>query len=268
MTSPAYVHGYSHREAERLADQAGTLVDLLHCDTSYPPGSLVLEAGCGVGSQTITLAANSPEARFLCMDISSPSLGQARALLGERGAENTSFLRADVYHLPFAPESFDHVFVCFLLEHLPRPQEALANLRRVLKTGGSITVIEGDHGSCYFHPESDAALAAWRCLIQAQSRLGGDSLIGRQIYPLLEQAGFQEPRVEPRMVYVDQGKPALVEGFIRKTIIPMVAGVREQALAQGLIDQATWEQGLTDLDVTARTGGTFCYTFFKGVAVK
>ena len=104
--------------------------------------------------------------------------------------------------------------------------------------------------------------------IHVHTALGGDSLIGRRIYPLLEQAGFTQPRVEPRMVYVDQGKPALVEGFIRKTIIPMVAGVREQALAHGLIDPATWEQGLNDLDVTAREGGTFCYTFFKGVAVK
>jgi len=40
-------HGYDPRENKRLLDQAGTLVDLLHSDTSYPPGSVVLEAGCG-----------------------------------------------------------------------------------------------------------------------------------------------------------------------------------------------------------------------------
>ena len=55
-----YVHGYHERESERLLDQAGSLVDLLHHDTSYPAGSRVLEAGCGVGAQTVTLAANSP----------------------------------------------------------------------------------------------------------------------------------------------------------------------------------------------------------------
>jgi len=42
--SGAYVHGYHRRENDRLQDQAGTLVDLLHSDTSYPPGSVVLEA--------------------------------------------------------------------------------------------------------------------------------------------------------------------------------------------------------------------------------
>jgi hypothetical protein len=43
--SRAYVHGYLRRENERLQDQAGTLIDLLHSDTSYPSGSMVLEAG-------------------------------------------------------------------------------------------------------------------------------------------------------------------------------------------------------------------------------
>jgi hypothetical protein len=42
----SYVHGYHPRENERLQDQAGTLVDLLHSDTAYLPGSTVLEAGC------------------------------------------------------------------------------------------------------------------------------------------------------------------------------------------------------------------------------
>jgi cyclopropane fatty-acyl-phospholipid synthase-like methyltransferase len=59
MSHP-YVHGYDPRESERLNDQAGTLVDLLHSDTEYVAGSRVLEAGCGVGAQTITLAQRSP----------------------------------------------------------------------------------------------------------------------------------------------------------------------------------------------------------------
>jgi hypothetical protein len=43
--SETYVHGYHSRENERLQDQAETLVDLLHSDTAYPRGSMVLEAG-------------------------------------------------------------------------------------------------------------------------------------------------------------------------------------------------------------------------------
>ena len=73
-----YVHGYDLGESIRLQDQASTLVELLHSDTSYPAGSRVLEAGCGVGAQTITLARNSPDAWFTSIDISERSVAQAK----------------------------------------------------------------------------------------------------------------------------------------------------------------------------------------------
>ena len=57
-----YVHGYSDEEANRLRDQANTLANLMHDDTKYSAGSRVLEAGCGVGAQTVMLAKNSPNA--------------------------------------------------------------------------------------------------------------------------------------------------------------------------------------------------------------
>jgi SAM-dependent methyltransferase len=260
----SYVHGYDAREIERLQDQAGTLVELLHSDTAYPPGSSVLEAGCGVGAQTVTLAARSPEARFTSVDISAASLAEARRRID--GLANVELLQGDIFDLPFAPESFDHVFVCFLLEHLAQPVAALEVLRGLLRPGGTITVIEGDHGSAYFHPDSEDARAAIGCQIELQARSGGDALIGRQVYPLLVAAGFRAARVSPRMVYVDASRPALVDGFTRKTFTAMIEGVREPAIARGLIDADRFDEGIRDLYRTAEGGGTFCYTFFKAVA--
>ena len=125
--SETYVHGYDPRENERLQDQAGTLVDLLHFDTSYPSGSVVLEVGCGVGAQTITLAQRSPDARFTSIDVSADSLAEAKRKADAAGLTNVQFQQADIFCLPFAPEFFDHVFVCFVLEHLSRPVEALGH---------------------------------------------------------------------------------------------------------------------------------------------
>lgn len=260
-----YVHGYDARENERLQDQAGTLVDLLHSDTAYPPGSLVLEAGCGVGAQTITLAERSPNARFISVDISADSLAQARQRIDRAGLTNVEFRQADIFALPFAAESFDHVFVCFVLEHLSQPVEALATLKRLIKPGGTITVIEGDHGSAYFHPDSEAARDAIACLVALQKQAHGDSLIGRQLYPLLANAGFDAVRVSPRMVYVDASRPALVDGFTRKTFTAMIAGVRERAIAAGLIEPPRFDAGIRDLYRTAEADGVFCYTFFKAL---
>jgi SAM-dependent methyltransferase len=266
MDKDRYVHGYSEREGERLHDQAETLTELLHGDTRYPPGSMVLEAGCGVGAQTVILAKNSPHAHFLSVDISEESLRKAEALAGERGIGNVRFEKADIYNLSYRDESFDHIFVCFVLEHLPQPLEALRNLKRLLRPEGTLTVIEGDHGSAYFYPESADADATIKALIRIQGSGGGNALVGRQIYPLLTAAGYRDVRVSPRMVYVDGSKPHLVDGFTRNTFIAMVEGVREQALSLRMMEEAEWDKGIKELKRTTEEDGTFCYTFFKGIA--
>jgi SAM-dependent methyltransferase len=199
------------------------------------------------------------------MDISAGSLRAARDRVRRAGSGHVRFMQGDIYALPFASATFDHVFVCFVLEHLPSPAAALAGLRRVLKPGGTVTVIEGDHGSAYFHPDSPHARRAIQCLVDLQARAGGNSLIGRALYPLLRDAGFREVEVSPRMVYVDSSRPELVEGFTKQTFTAMVEGVRERALAAGLVEATDWQQGIEDLYRTAEAGGTFCYTFFKAV---
>jgi SAM-dependent methyltransferase len=263
-----YVHGYHQRENIRLQDQASTLVELLHSDTSYPAGSRVLEAGCGVGAQTITLARNSPHAHITSVDISGDSIIEAEKKVTSAGHTNVTFQQGDIFNLAFEPESFDHIFVCFVLEHLSRPDIALDRLKNLLKDGGSMTVIEGDHGSTYFYPDNPAAHKAIQCQVELQKRNGGDANIGRALYPLLNTAGFNSPRVSPRMVYVDSSKPSLVEGFTKNTFTAMIEGVRGTSIESGLIDEATFDDGIRALYRTAEEDGVFCYTFFKAVGQK
>ena len=261
-----YVHGYSTQEAVRLKDQATTLAGLLYGDLRFPKGATVLEAGCGTSCQTVFLAADNPETHFVSMDISPSSLKMAQEAVRTHALTNVRLQQGDIFDLPIDDQSIDHIFVCFVLEHLNDPAGALRCLYRVLKKGGTITVIEGDHGSFYCHPETTEARRTVDCLVQIQALLGGDALIGRRLYPLLVEAGFAQPRVEPRLVYVDGSRQDLIEGFSRNTFIAMVRGVRDQALAHGLIDAQTWDQGIRDLERATEATGTFCYTFFRAVA--
>jgi SAM-dependent methyltransferase len=264
----AYVHGYHPRENTRLQDQATTLEELLHTDTHFPPGTRILEAGCGVGAQTVPLARNSPQAMITAVDISEASAGEAQRRVAAQGLANVQVLQGDIFSLPFQTESFDHLFICFVLEHLSHPVEALRILMDFVKPGGTITAIEGDHGSAYFYPDSAAAHKAISCQVELQRRAGGNAMIGRQLYPLLCQAGFSEVSVSPRMVYVDSSKPKLVEGFTRRTFTAMIEGVREAAVGTGIIEPGVFEEGVRDLYRTAREDGVFCYTFFKATGRK
>lgn len=264
-----YVHGYDEREAVRLEDQARTLEELLHHDTAFPDGTTVLEIGCGTGAQTEALARRSPGARITAIDLSDASLAEAGRRIAAAGLDHVQLMRADLRATPFSPGAFDHLFICFVLEHLPDPAGALVALRPLLRPGGTITVIEGDHGSVLFHPESAAARAAIACQVELQRRAGGDTQIGRRLHPLLAGAGFAAPRVLPRMVYADSSRPGLVDGFTKRTFTAMVEGVRERAMEAGLATAEGFDAGIRALHRTAKApDGVFCYTFFKATAVR
>ena len=263
-----YVHGYDTKENNRLEDQATTLVDYLHCDTKYIAGEKVLEAGCGVGAQTVTLAQNSPDAHFTSIDISHDSINEAKDKVSKLGIKNVTLEQGDIFNLKFKDEAFDHIFICFVLEHLSDPAKALSHLLKFLKPNGTITVIEGDHGSAFFYPDSEDARKAINTQVILQNKAGGNANIGRALYPILNSTALKEIQVSPRMIYVDGSKPELIEGFTKATFIAMIEGIREPAVKAGIIDQSTFDKGIHDLYKTANENGVFSYTFFKGIARK
>jgi ubiquinone/menaquinone biosynthesis C-methylase UbiE len=268
MGNTSYVHGYSEREALRLNDQAQTLDELIHFDSVFPKGSRILEAGCGVGAQTAIMAKKNPDAHFVSVDISAESIKEAQITIAAENLNNVELKQGDIFNLPFSEESFDAIVLCFVLEHLPNPSEAINKLLRSLKKGGIFIAIEGDHGSTYFFPDSKEAHEAINCQVTLQKESGGNSNIGRELYPLLRKSGLSNIQVSPRMVYVDASKPELVEGFIKNTFTAMIEGVKSNAVAKGLMDKSAFDKGIRDLYRTAEPDGVFCYTFFKVFATK
>ena len=265
----SYVHGYSPRETQRLNEQSLILEELLHSGTHYQPGNIVLEPGCGVGAQTVLLARRNPATFIISMDISKNSVEKARQLCQENHIETVAFQFASIQHLPYKAASFDHIFINFVLEHLAKPLETLLELRQLLKPGGTLTAIEGDHGSCFWYPETPESRQVWQAMITVQQAQGHDPLIGRRLYPLLRTAGLWVKEVSPRWVYTDANNPSLMDGVLNKIIVPMTQTARQQALEQKLVTESVWEKGMSDL---ANSGvppsGTFFYTWFKAVAVR
>lgn len=104
-----------------------------------PVGGVALDVGCGPGNVTAALGrAVGPAGLALGVDISEPML--ARAVSAEAGP-NVGFLRADAQRLPFDDESFDAVVSVAMLQLIPDPATAIAEMVRVLRPGRRIVVM-------------------------------------------------------------------------------------------------------------------------------
>jgi SAM-dependent methyltransferase len=262
-----YVHGYSAEEGERLNAQAGILSGFIHAKAIFAPGARVLEAGCGVGAQTIQLAQNNPEVEFVSVDYSAESLAVARGRADALGLSNVAFQCADIQALPFADAEFDGAFLCFVLEHLAAPERALAEIRRVMRPGAKLCAFEGDHGCVLPHPDDPAIHRMVAAIVKLQSLEGGDACLGRRLCPLLMSAAFRNVSVEPCVAYADEMRPQWVEQFTRATITEMFALQEAGVLSRGLLSEPEWRAGMQGMQRAAKDG-TFAYTFFRATAEK
>ena len=96
-------------------------------------GKLVLDVGCGMGR--FAEVASRWGAQVVGVDLSAAAEVAARNL-ADRKAVN--IFRADVFSLPFAPESFDYIYSLGVLHHTPNCEGAFKRLPRLLKLGGTI----------------------------------------------------------------------------------------------------------------------------------
>jgi len=262
-----YVHGYSEREAQRLMDQASTVSEYLHFDSIWDKGSKILEIGCGVGAQTEIIASKNPESKITSIDTSSGSIEKAKSKMRDLGVKNVEFVVKDIRDFQVeGNDVYDHAFICFVLEHVSDPLSILEKVKRLIRPGGTITIIEGDHGSTLFHPESLFSRKLIMGQIKLQSKRGGNANIGRELFPLLSKAGYVEIEVSPRQVYVDKSKPNLVEGFIKNTFTAMIQGMSEEMISEGILNREEVAKGIKGLLRTTEKDGVFSYTFFKAKA--
>jgi SAM-dependent methyltransferase len=146
---------------------------------NIPPGGIALDVGCGPGTVTASLArAAAPDGLALGLDLSQAML--ARAVRAEAGPQ-IAFLRADAQQLPLRDETVDAVVSIAVLQLVPDPAAALAEMARVLRAGGRLAVMV---------PTAGRAARIWRMLPSIGAHLFGEDEIG----DILEDHGFTSVR--------------------------------------------------------------------------
>lgn len=205
-----YLHGYTREEQDRLYEQARFLERKIYAGVDFQGGTKIIEVGCGVGAQTQILLERFPNATIEAVDASADQLARAKERLKDAiVAKRVNLTQADAAKLPFPDDYFHGAFVCFLLEHVPKPVDVLSEIRRVLKPGATVVCTEVMNASFFVHPYSPATLKYWFAFNDHQWNLGGDPFVGAKLGNYLIAAGYQNMATEPLVFHYDNRRPKL-----------------------------------------------------------
>jgi demethylmenaquinone methyltransferase/2-methoxy-6-polyprenyl-1,4-benzoquinol methylase len=109
-------------------------------ESSLVEGARVLDVACGTGDLSLVLA-EAGAVRVIGLDFCRPMLEIARRK-AEADSRPVPFIEGDALRLPFADGTFDAVTIAFGLRNLAGVADGLRELRRVLKEGGRLAVLE------------------------------------------------------------------------------------------------------------------------------
>jgi ubiquinone/menaquinone biosynthesis C-methylase UbiE len=264
VSSTDYVHGYGSPEQERLVAQAEHWRHRLIRDgTHLEPGTRLLEVGCGVGAVLAVLGQEFPRLRLTGVDIELKQLEFARAHLARSGVEAT-LVKADALALPFADESFDHVWMMWFLEHVADPHAVLREARRVLAPGGGITAIEVDYATCLAEPTTAAIEALIRAMVEGMAASGWSDA-GSRLPDWLRESGFADVNEGERSYW---WRDEDLAGQARYAADVLESAL--DALAQlGNADEQELRAGLRDLRaLPSQPGAGLGWVVHKSTAVK
>jgi SAM-dependent methyltransferase len=202
-------------------------------------GMYVADVGCGVGMVTNLLAELvGAEGHVVAIDASAAQLAQARQALPTNGTR-VCFVEASATSTGLPPESFDLVYCPFLLLHLPKPEEALREMRALLKPNGILVCEDGDLTSAGSEPPS--AYGAFADLFGRLGPLRGvDYTLGRRLFHMLQVAGFPAPEVT-------FNQPVLARGENKRFLELSVAEAGPALLDAGLLTADELERTLVEM---------------------
>lgn len=227
-----YLHGYTGTEQERLRRQAKLTEALIYRDIDFMELNNVLEVGCGVGAQTEILLRRFPNTHITGIDLNQEQLNAAEKSLSQCpwAGNRYSLLQRNAKATGFDNESFDGAFLCWVLEHIPAPQEVLSEIHRVLKPGSPLYITEVMNSSFFLDPYSPSVWQYWVAFNDYQHEVAGDPFIGAKLGNFLQNCGYRQIRTRVKTFHFDNRRPEQ-----RKTMIAFWSELMASA-ADVLID--------------------------------
>lgn len=211
-----YLHGYTRKEQNRLIHQAQFLESWIYEQVDLRRVRKLLEVGCGVGAQTEILLRRWPRMHVTAVDLSPVQIALAEKRLAEEmAAARVEFHVKDAVRMELGGTAFDAAFLCWFLEHVPKPGNVLREVKRHLKPRGEIYCTEVLNSSLFVDPYSPAILQYWFAFNDYQWSIQGHPFVGAQLGNLLLGAGFDQIETIVRPLFFDSRDAATRGKFIK-----------------------------------------------------
>ncbi len=233
------------KEAQRLADKVDADAWVAtHFAQHIRPGARILDVGCGPAVIAGAVADSTPTAEIIALDASPTRIAIAEQTLESHPNATPILGRAE--HLPFPDNSFDFVYSRFLLEYLPDKQQAVNELARVCRPGGTVLIQDLDGQLVNHYPPDPLLEQSLTQALIALARTGFDPNVGRKLRYLIGQASLTPTRVEMETYHLIVGSITAAERGHWAVKLEIAA---QAAAREGLADtQTTAERFLNYLD--------------------
>jgi ubiquinone/menaquinone biosynthesis C-methylase UbiE len=263
-----YLHGYTKQEQDRLIHQARFLEPYVYAGVDLEHTHRLLEVGCGVGAQTKIITRRFPDLKIDGVDLSKEQLDTAKKVLApeiKSGQVRLFQQNAQQLHMKDAGQ-YDSAFLCWFLEHLPKPLEALKRVRKQLKKGGKIYCSEVFNQTLFIEPYSPAYLRYWFEFNDYQWQIHGHPFIGAKLGHLLKEAGFVDIQTEIRPFHFDSREPEKRAAFA-EYFFQILLSAEKTLLAEGRVSPAQIQKMKAEVEICKKSkDAVFFYAFMRATA--
>ena len=166
-------------------------------------GAEVLSVGCGPGVILREVVALDKSIQATGVDISEDRIREARQR--HRGVEAMNFVRGDSHAMEFPSNRFDLVYSRMLLEYLRNKEQAVREMVRVCRPGGTLLLQDLDGQLLWHYPEDAEMQRTSEKVVTALAATGFDPFVGRKLFSFAQRAGLQHIEVQVESYHLIAG---------------------------------------------------------------
>jgi SAM-dependent methyltransferase len=210
------------------------------------PGDRVLDVGCGRGDEVRALAEIvGPTGVAVGIDASDAMVAEARRMSSESRVR-AEFHIGDAEALPFENASFAAARIERTLQHVPDPDKAVRELRRVCRSGARVVAMEPDWGTMVVDSDDEDTT---RLLTRVHAAHVTHGQMGRELWRRLRAAGFKDLVADSVMAHVSD--------FATADAVLQLVETADEAVRDRAIDRAAGDRWLSGLRAADAKGQFF-----------